>query len=146
MLRYIDDILVPYIKATKKKLGLDDSQFALAIFDVFASHWCETILDALERNHIKCCFVPASCTGELQPLDLTVNQVFKKELKACFTKWYADVVKGELEKRVELGLIKPDIRISILKPLHARWLMEVIAKVPATGFEKAGIKDSIFYD
>ena len=83
------------------------------------SHQLHSLADALERNHIKCCFVPASCTGELQPLDLTVNQVFKKELKACFTKWYADVVKGELEKRVELGLIKPDIRIHVA----ASWLM-----------------------
>ena len=37
-----------------------------------------------KKNNIKCCFIPASCTGELQPLDLTVNQVFKQELQSMF--------------------------------------------------------------
>ena len=75
--------------------------------------------------------------------------MFKLELKACFTKWYAGLVKEQLEHGVELGAIKPDLRISILKPLHARWLMEAIAKVRSdvivNGFEKSGIKESIVY-
>ena len=51
--------------------------------------------------------------------------------------------------RATVGAIKPDLRISILKPLHARWLMEAIAKVRSdvivNGFEKSGIKESIVY-
>ena len=150
MLHYIDNILVPYVQATRRMLGLPDTQCALAIFDVFASHRCDKVLDALERNHIKCCYVPANCTGELQPLDITVNQVFKKELKGCFTKWYAGIVKQELDKGVELSTIKPDLRISTLKPIHAKWLMQVLLNAIPTdaivsGFEKSGIKESIVY-
>ena len=29
--------------------------------------------------------MPAGCTGELQPLDITVNGAFKKEIKSCFS-------------------------------------------------------------
>ena len=149
MLHFIDHVLVPYIQTTRETLGFDSSQHALALFDVFAAHRCDSVLQALERNNIKCCFIPANCTGELQPLDVTVNQMFKLELKACFTKWYAGLVKEQLEHGVELGAIKPDLRISILKPLHARWLMEAIAKVRSdvivNGFEKSGIKESIVY-
>lgn len=77
MLHFIDYVLVPYVQSTKQKLGLDKDHFSL---DVFAAHRCESVLKALENHHIKCCFIPPDCKGELQPLDLTVNQVFKQEL------------------------------------------------------------------
>ena len=46
-------------------------------------------------------------------------QVFKQELKACFIRWCAGPVKDQLRDGVQLENIKPDIRISVLKPLHA---------------------------
>jgi hypothetical protein len=149
MLHFIDHVLVPYVQTTRETLGFDRDHCALALFDVFASHRCESVLQALEKNSIKCCFIPANCTGELQPLDLTVNQVFKQELKACFIKWYAGLVKEQLSDGVELRNIKPDLRTSILKPLQAHWLIEAISKIPSDvvvdGFSKSGIKESIVY-
>ena len=149
MLHFIDHVLVPYFQTTREMLGLDKDQKTLALFDVFAAHRCDSVLQALQKNNIKYCFVPANCTGELQPLDLTVNQFFKQELKACFTKWYAGLVKEQLRDGVELNDIKPDLRTSTLKPLHAHWLIEAISKIPSDvivdGFVKAGIKDSIVY-
>ena len=115
-------------------MGLKKYHFALALFDIFAAHF-----QSLEKNRI---FIPASCTGELQPLDLTVNQVFKQELKACFIRWYADLVKKQLEDGVQLENIKPDLHI-----LHARWLIEAVSHLSSDviieGFVKAGIMDSI---
>ena len=147
ILHFIDCVLVPYVQSTKQKLGLDKDNFALALFDVFAAHRCDSVLQALEKHHIKCCFIPPSCTGELQPLDLTVNQVFKQELKACFIRWYAGLVKDQLRDGVQLENIKPDLRISVLKPLHANWLIQAISYISSDviieGFVKAGIKDSV---
>ena len=62
-------------------------------------------------------------------LDLTVNQVFKQELKECFIRWYAGLVKDQLRDGVQLENIKPDLRISVLKPLHANWLIEAISHI-----------------
>ena len=112
---------------------------------MFAAHRCKSVLRALETNNIKCCFVPANCTGELQPLDLTVNQVFKQELKSCFILmvW----IKEQLKNGVDINEIKPDLHISVLKPIHANWLMESVSKMSSdvivSGFEKSGIKESI---
>jgi hypothetical protein len=80
MLRYLEVVIVPYVEATRQSLGLKPDHCALAIFDVFAAHRCHSVLEALSDNHIKYTFVPASCTGELQPLDLTFNAAFKREL------------------------------------------------------------------
>ena len=147
MLHFIESVLVPYVQSTRERLGLEKDHFAVALFDVFAAHRCDSVLQSLEKNHIKCIFIPANCTGELQPQDLTVNQVFKQELKACFIRWYADLVKKQLGDRVELENIKPDLRISVLKPLHARWLIEAVSNISSDviieGFVKAGIMDSI---
>ena len=146
MLHFIDHVLVPYFS---EMLGLDKDQKALAILDVFAAHRCDSSLKALERNNIKYCFVPANCTGELQPLDLTVNQFFKQELKSCFIKWYAGLVKEQLRDGVELNDIKPDLYTCMYIHLEGLHLIEAISKIPSDviveGFVKAGIKDSIVY-
>ena len=88
-----------------------------------------------------------NCTGKLQPLDLTVNQVFKQELKACFIRWYADLVKKQLEGGIEVVYIKSDLCISVHKPLHATWLIEAISYISSDviieGFAKADIMDSV---
>lgn len=38
--------------------------------------------------------------GELQLLDRTVNQLFKQELKVCYIKWYAGLIKKEFQDGV----------------------------------------------
>ena len=50
--------------------------FGVAIMDVFATHRCQTVLDYLEANHMKPTFVPPGWTGELQPLDVSENDMF----------------------------------------------------------------------
>ena len=84
-----------------------------------------------------------------EPLDLTFNAVFKRVLRECFTRWYATIVQNDLDKGKELSTIKPDLRTSILKPIHAQWLIEAhntLSKekdLIVQGFEKASIKETI---
>ena len=65
-------------------------------------------------------FVPAGCTGELQPLDVSVNSVFKESMKSHFSRWYATEVKEAPEQGLEIVDVKIDLRASIVKP---SWLM-----------------------
>ena len=48
---------------------------------------------------------------------------------------------------MQLENIKPDLRISVLKPLLANWLIEASSHISSDviieGFVKAGIKDSV---
>ena len=149
MLQYVGAVIVPYVEATREALGLQPDHCAVAIFDVFTAHRCDSVLEALNKHHIKYTFVPASCTGDLQPHDLTFNAAFKRELRECFTRWYATIVKNYLDQGKELSTIRPDLRTSIFKPIHAHWLIEVHSSLSKKkdliiqGFEKAGIKDFI---
>ena len=78
MLEYIHTILVPYMEKQREEHNLPGDAVGLCIFDVFAAHRCEEFLKELEANHMKYIFVPAGCTGQLQPLDVAVNDPFKK--------------------------------------------------------------------
>ena len=127
MLRYIEKVIVPYIEKCRESLPVKQcNQQALCIFDVFAAHRHQEVLDLLSKNNIDVVFVPACCTDFLQPLDLAINKQFKSELKGQFNKWYSAEVQSALEKGVELNEVKVDLRCSTLKPIHAKWLVNAL--------------------
>lgn len=80
--------------------------------NVFAAHRCQPFLDVLTANKIQPVFVPAGCTGELQPLDITV---LKRELKSCFSSWYAKQVSESLKNGKDIANVKVNLAISTLK-------------------------------
>ena len=57
---------------------------------------------SLPRKNINHKNIPACCTGESQPLDLTVNAAFKLLLSDCFMEWYAGEVKWQIVEGVSL--------------------------------------------
>ena len=148
MLRYIDNIILPYVCKQKMSLGLPENQMTLCIFDVFKAHQTESVLSKLKDNNIAYVFVPACCTGELQPLDLTINQVYKQSLKHEFEEWYSQQVEQELKAGVPVAETKVNLNLTLVKPIHARWLMKAHEKVSSMshtireGFRKAGILQS----
>ena len=145
MIRYIKNVLVPYTDKVKEELDLPIRQHAVAVFDVFRAHRCEEVLDALSKARIQHVFVPAGCT-ELQPMDLSVNGELKTALKNEFTNWYADKIAKDVQDDASK---KVDLRISILKPLHAKWLCKVFHDLKSKkdhillGWKKSSISDCI---
>ena len=145
MLEYVDQVLVPCVSQTRQELELADDHPALAIFDVFRAHRCESFLKKLCTHNKHQVFVPAGCTGELQPLDLSVNEEFKAAMKSSFSRWYADEVKQALDQGVSLDNLKVDLRANLIKPLHANWFMLAMSTLQhkpdavCRGFEKSGI-------
>jgi len=86
MKRYIENIIVPYVEKTKKDMKLPSCQRALCIMDNFSAQ----CTDALFESHgIDTVYVPANCTGELQPMNISVNKPVKTYLREEFQNWYA---------------------------------------------------------
>ncbi|KAI8516450.1 hypothetical protein Bbelb_050310 [Branchiostoma belcheri] len=149
--RYADKVPIPYVTAQREALGLSEDQPALAIFDVFKAHRCPELLAKLKENHIHAVFVPASCTGELQPLDYDggVNDVLKKELKQRFVQYYADKFTTELQDGRDLASISVDMTLSKLKPIHANWVLGAMDSIAnnvdaiARGWDRTGIRGAV---
>eukprot|EP00117_Sycon_ciliatum_P041057 scpid90355/ scgid30092/ Pogo transposable element with KRAB domain len=145
MLEFIDRVLVPFFASERERLDLADTQCGLLIWDVFAAHRCAAVLKRLSDNNIKVLFIPAGCTGMLQPLDLTVNEPFKRHLKNQFGDWYAKQVAEDMGNGADATNVKLDLRTFIVKPLHFQWLVATLSwlkEQKATvmrGFAEAGI-------
>ena len=143
---YLKFIRLPYIQAKRKELGLPDTFPALAIFDVFKGQTTDAIYKLLEENNIYIVSIPANCTDRLQPMDLSVNKSIKDFMKTQFNNWYSSQVFEQLEDKEQ----KPvDLRLSVMKPLGAKWLIKLFNYLKANngiiinGFKAAGIADIV---
>ena len=45
-------------------------------------------------------------------------------MKKKFTEWYSKQIANELEKGTPLDDIEVKLKLSVLKPLHAGWLID----------------------
>ena len=131
---YIEKILFPYVTKKQKELGVKS---AIVIFDRFKRQCTPQILQLVDRNNIHIAIVPGNCTDRLQPLDISVNKCVKEYLRGKFQAWYA-------EQMLE-GTETVDLKMSVLKPLGAKWLMEMYdhmlmkPEIIINGFKGAGI-------
>ena len=64
----------------------------------------------LEDLDIDTVFVPANCSGELQPLDLSVNKPVKDFLRAKFQDWYANEILGSYEGELASGFTLESVK------------------------------------
>ena len=56
--------------------------------------------------------------------DLTVN-IEAKVMKDQFTSWYSAPIQSQLDLGVVLGDVDVDQRLSVLKPIHATWIVSM---------------------
>lgn len=92
MVEYIKQIIIPYVAETRVKLKLSSEYPALVIFDVFKGQCTESIYKLLDANNIFHVTVPANCTDQLQPLDLSVNKPAKEQMRYHFQEWYGEMI------------------------------------------------------
>ena len=56
-----------------------------------------------------------------------VNGDFKQMMKASFSRWYVDEVRVAMDEGKSVSDIKVDLRASVIKPLHANWVISAIS-------------------
>jgi len=141
---YIHNIILPYLTETRSKLKLPYDHPALLLFDNFKGQCTEKLLRLLDSSNVSIALIPANCTNRLQPLDLSVNRAAKEFLRKAFQKWYALQVCAQLE-----GKVPADIRISVMKPLGAKWLVDLYdylkgkPEIIKNGFKEAGLLECV---
>ena len=130
MCDYINNVIVPYVENVREHLPLSRGDVsALCIFDMFKAHQVSDFKELMTKNNIRMQCVPTGCTSELQPLDLSGNDEFKKHIKNELSNWYAWQVQSELESGKPLEAIQIDLKLSTLNPVHARWLVSAFDSI-----------------
>ena len=149
-IKIINEIIIPYVEAQRQMLG-NPNQTALIIFDVFRGQITDKVILRLTRNNIRFVKVPNNMTHLFQPLDLTVNGHCKKFMKKKFSEWYTQQVDNALQAGVKVENINIEFKLSTIKPLHAKWIVdyynyitsEAGINVIIMGWKLAGIYDAI---
>ena len=113
--------------------------------------YLESTTVTLASLNIEVVSVPANMTHFFQPLDLTVNREAKKFMKDQFTSWYSAQIQSQLDSGVVLDDVDVDLRLSVLKPIHATWIVSMYNHLSssegrqsiAKGWKKAGVTDVV---
>ena len=98
MIKQQKNILLPYVNREREELGLPSSYPALVVYDRFKAQCTNGVLQLLRKNHTDTVLIPALCTNQLQPLDVSVNILAKEFLRKKFQLWYSEQVCSQLEE------------------------------------------------
>ena len=145
MIDYIAAVIVPYMNEKRRQLSLDSKQVGLVILDEFKGQTTAKVLSLLQANDLMYVIVPPNCTDRLQPLDVSVNRAAKQFLRNKFENWYADQIIAQKDVDEEIQLV--DMRMSIVKPVSAKWMMDLYdyflahPQIIKNGFKHVGITD-----
>ena len=121
------------------------------IWDVFKGQKTNKVLCKVASLNIEVVSVPANMTHFFQPLDLTVNREAKTFITDQFTSWYSAQIQSQLDSGVVLDDVDVDLRLSVLKPIHATWIVSMYNHLSssegrhsiAKGWKKAGVTDVV---
>ena len=83
--------------------------------------------------------------------DLTVNREAKKFMKDQITSWYSAQIQSQLGSGMVLDDVDVDLRLSVLKPIHATWIVSMYNQLSssegrqstAKKWKKAGVPDVV---
>ena len=121
-LKFMKDIVVPSVEKERVNLNLPPSQPAGVTMDVSKGQLTTKVL-----GYHEC--VPNNMTSYYQPLDVSVNRCAKSFMKRTFTTWYAEQIGLAMEDRVQFDKIEVKLTLTILKPVHAKWLMQLYGDI-----------------
>ena len=91
---------------------------------MFRGQITDEVTSHLLQNNIYFVTVSNNMIHLFQPLDLTVNEHCKKFMKNEFAKCYMQQADNALQVGTELEDINIVFCLSIIKPLHTKWLVE----------------------
>lgn len=151
-LNMLENIIIPYVEQQRVSLNLAFDHPALIIMDVFKGQMTCAVRELLNENHILLEKVPANLTYLFQPLDVQggPNGYVKRFMKKKFTLWYSDQVIRALDEGKDIKDVEISLKLSIVKPLHAKWLIEMYNHMTSSegrdvclkGWKVAGILDA----
>ena len=95
--------------------------------DIFKGQMTDPVLKLLSNDNIMFQIVPANFTYLFQPLDVQgyPNGFVKRLMEKKFRNWYTVQITHAMEDGGQLDSIDIEFRLSIIKPLHAKWTMKV---------------------
>jgi hypothetical protein len=95
----IDDIIAPYFSEQKQKLGLPKTQKSIWQIHTWSVHWSQEFRDWMKKAYpnIILHYVPAGCTGVVQPCDVSIQCIMKHSLKRSCHHYVVNEILAQIE-------------------------------------------------
>jgi hypothetical protein len=150
MKEYIQNIIDPYVAKQQRRFN-ESSNKAILILDCWKVHKGEEFLSWMRRNRpqYSLIFVPARCTGELQPCDLFLQRPFKLCITNEYNKWSSEQIQICLNEGKSINQLKLDHGMPALKKqsvqfTYASWKSMQTPQIKTLirlGLDDLGFKD-----
>ena len=76
------------------------------------------------KDNCKFDIIPHNLTNRIKPLDISINLSIKGFIWNKLNAWYANTVSKQLWNGLTAGHVKVSMKMSDLKPLHTRCIVE----------------------
>ena len=109
------------------------------------------VREVIETHNLIVVNVPANMTKHYQVLDLTVNKYAKAFTRRKFNELYAKEINRQLDAGTPLEEVDVKLRLYVMKPIHAHWMVELYNHMTTgdgkkniiSGWRAAGIQDAV---
>ena len=81
MLDWVKLVLAPYVATAPKGI------VPILFLDMFKVHMMQSVVQAIQALGVQVEFIPAGCTGLVQPVDVGFNKSFKAKMREQFHTW-----------------------------------------------------------
>ncbi|CAI5941118.1 unnamed protein product [Closterium sp. NIES-65] len=111
---------------------------AMLVLDSYRGHITQTMLQSYRTHSITPAVIPAGCTSQIQPLDVSINRCFKAAVRARYARWF-------MREGIHLKTKKGNLR----RPPHPvvlQWIAEAWDQVPKQiidAFRHCGISSKL---
>eukprot|EP00731_Ephydatia_muelleri_P020983 Em0013g710a len=152
ILEYVAVLYATYVlpKMAEERVDPVPQKWVL-LWDCYSVYRSGPVLDVLKRKYpnLVLLFVPASCTAELQPLDLSYNFAFKTGVATLFASWLSQVAQEQLLRGVSQDQLTFDLSLKSVKTPFVKWVYMTLNKMSeskksamADGWRVSGISVS----
>ena len=121
---FFEEMIFPNMEDTKQSKSSPLEQHALIIMDAFKGQDNDTLKKLCTENNCNVVIVPHNLINKFQPLDLSVNKAEKSFIQNKYNGWFADQVFTQLQDGKDPIDVKISSKLSNLKPIHARWIVD----------------------
>ena len=126
MLDWVKKVLVPDV--TMAPVGI----IPILLLDSFKVHLLVSVADAIQSLGVEIEYIPAGCTGLVQPIDMGFNKPYKSNMKKVYTNW----------------LMTQEADAPFRSPSHQEvsgWIIDVVGGISAKTVQKAWRKTGYSY-
>ncbi|CAI7928344.1 unnamed protein product [Closterium sp. NIES-54] len=112
---------------------------AMLVLDSYRGHITQAMLQAYRTHSITPAVIPAGCTSQIQPLDISNNRCFKAAVRARYARWF---MREGIHLKTKAGNLRRPPH-----PVVLQWIAEAWDQVPKKGiigaFRHCGISSKL---